>query len=857
MTLSVINNETKFHIGVVEDRDDPLRCGRVRVRVFGLHTPDKNMLPTSDLPWAQCLSPSHSASVSGIGISNTGIVNGSWVAIYFIDDDKQIPIVFGTLTGVPATQHPELEFSTFVEETTRPQTPPPVAQENVLVDGSGVPILDGAGNPIATGRDEIATAPEVRNTTNTQWRRIVIARLGELESSNNYRAVNQFNFIGKYQFGALALIDRGYVRPEARRNSDLNNPASWIGKNDVRSKEDFLRNEKIQEKIMREHVDANYRTLQRIGIPLAQMNDAQRAGFIATAHLLGPGGARAMFNGSTRRDGNGVSGEHYFREGYRAIAGIFPSDIPRRNAAVVPNERFQTPEAVSARNEQEIQQQLDIFEQTRQPRAAVGATEEVSPGGEAIPRRKRRTFRRAPSFGFQDPQGVFPLDTHLGEPDTHRLARGDRIGLTVVANKEITRARGIAIANGQGTWEQAPIPYNARYPFNTVWAGESGHLFEIDNTPGAERLHLYHSSGSFTEINHNGSQTRVVMGDDFVILERNGFVHIQGAQHVKVDGANTLLVEGKTNIQLNGEAVINVHNSAQLNVANDLNVTVGGNFNLAAKGSIQMHSGAGFAADAPAIHLNSGNAANLAGMQGVGQIRESGIETLAPQSVNTRGEDLAVRYEPENEEEFDQFARAAIADSVLSHEELTRPPAVEEQSVHSEQRLRENEQNNRETPSREISAGQQFNQDEMISRFYRLRDLTGGRNIVARREVSEQQIFDNLRHIAMNVLDPLRGRYSNLRINSGLRFANNNSQHNIGQAVDVSFPDLSRARLFDRAQEVISFLPFDQFILEYLTPGGNGWLHISLRTRGANRYQLFTANNHRRVGQLGTLQRIV
>ena len=33
--------------GVVEDRSDPLKLGRVRVRCLGYHTDDRNVLPTS------------------------------------------------------------------------------------------------------------------------------------------------------------------------------------------------------------------------------------------------------------------------------------------------------------------------------------------------------------------------------------------------------------------------------------------------------------------------------------------------------------------------------------------------------------------------------------------------------------------------------------------------------------------------------------------------------------------------------------------------------------------------------------------------------------------------------------------
>ena len=42
--------QSNFYTGVVEDRNDPLQVGRVRVRIYGLHTDDKTLIATPDLP---------------------------------------------------------------------------------------------------------------------------------------------------------------------------------------------------------------------------------------------------------------------------------------------------------------------------------------------------------------------------------------------------------------------------------------------------------------------------------------------------------------------------------------------------------------------------------------------------------------------------------------------------------------------------------------------------------------------------------------------------------------------------------------------------------------------------------------
>ena len=74
-----------WFIGVVEDRNDPLYAGRLRVRIVGVHTQDKGALPTADLPWALCVLPITASGISGIGQSATGLVEGSWVIGFFRD----------------------------------------------------------------------------------------------------------------------------------------------------------------------------------------------------------------------------------------------------------------------------------------------------------------------------------------------------------------------------------------------------------------------------------------------------------------------------------------------------------------------------------------------------------------------------------------------------------------------------------------------------------------------------------------------------------------------------------------------------------------------------------------------------
>ena len=98
-------NGFSWFVGVVEDRNDPKYLGRVRVRCLGLHTADKVKLPTADLPWAHPMNPITSATVSGVGQTPLGVVEGTWVVGFFQDgEEAQQPIIMGTLPGVPQKQ---------------------------------------------------------------------------------------------------------------------------------------------------------------------------------------------------------------------------------------------------------------------------------------------------------------------------------------------------------------------------------------------------------------------------------------------------------------------------------------------------------------------------------------------------------------------------------------------------------------------------------------------------------------------------------------------------------------------------------------------------------------------------------
>jgi len=88
----------QFYIAVVEDRNDPLKLGRVRVRVINVHSEDrKSDVPIDSLPWSYVMQPPNT-STSGAPLSQ--LVEGTWVIVMYMDNNLQDPLVMGSIPGI-------------------------------------------------------------------------------------------------------------------------------------------------------------------------------------------------------------------------------------------------------------------------------------------------------------------------------------------------------------------------------------------------------------------------------------------------------------------------------------------------------------------------------------------------------------------------------------------------------------------------------------------------------------------------------------------------------------------------------------------------------------------------------------
>lgn len=82
-------------LGVVEDDKDPLHLGRCRVRIFGSHTPNLDLVPTDTLPWASPVNPvNNSKSIEAPKM-------GEYILGFFMDGlSSQFPVMLGVIPGM-------------------------------------------------------------------------------------------------------------------------------------------------------------------------------------------------------------------------------------------------------------------------------------------------------------------------------------------------------------------------------------------------------------------------------------------------------------------------------------------------------------------------------------------------------------------------------------------------------------------------------------------------------------------------------------------------------------------------------------------------------------------------------------
>jgi len=187
------------------------------------------------------------------------------------------------------------------------------------------------------------------------------------------------------------------------------------------------------------------------------------------------------------------------------------------------------------------------------------------------------------------PISRYPLETRLNEPFTSRLARNEKIESSVLGTKladlssgEVAGFEGTSMGEDQSEEPSGFIepqsPYAAVYPYNHVYESESGHVVEIDDSPGAERLHWYHRSGTFREIHPDGTQVNKVKNTEYNFIYKDFFNYTEGSVNFHANEA--FRVKAGAAATVNATAAINLQAGANLNALAKSNINARAKSNL-------------------------------------------------------------------------------------------------------------------------------------------------------------------------------------------------------------------------------------------------------------------------------------
>ena len=576
--------------GVVEDRNDPLQLGRCRVRILGFHPQEREAVKINELPWAFPLQDITSAAISGIGHAPVGPLEGTWVIGFFRDgENAQEPIMLGTIGGIPQNE-PCLSGLGFFD----PNGIYPLVGSSPVQDA-----IAQAGAVQGLGIEELSTAFGVDFGAVSKAKDIVSGVQGQIETVQNLTdgVQSQVEAAVGNAITAATGVTATSDQIQAASASVLANVEGQIG---------------TQAAVVLAGVDSQLQAIE--GLVAGAQADIEAAALSAISGIEGviPAGAKAAIEGAV---GNVLS--------QLAIIG---KGIERASDTV-----------------------RDALKDA-QTKALESASKSISSVLDGLPGENAVSSLDAIAAGAIEFNGLSFSTPGIGEPDTSRLARTDGqviFGRTseehpVVSQKtnvlnipgfngvpiESEAAnpnaplnkdlRQIATANSFVKWFEPPTDaVFTEYPFNHVFESESGHIQEFDDTPGHERIHTFHKTGTFEEIHPDGSRVLKVVGTNYEIIHKDNNLLVKGDLNITVDKQARIKIQNTFDIEVDDGTMQVVIRKGNLNiqvekgnanvfVAGNLTTSVGGNRTDKVLGNHTIEVGGIFKVQAGQVTIKAG-----------------------------------------------------------------------------------------------------------------------------------------------------------------------------------------------------------------------------------------------------------
>ncbi|AKU43820.1 baseplate hub subunit and tail lysozyme [Citrobacter phage Merlin] len=550
--MDMISNAVEWFVGVVEDRMDPLKQGRVRVRVIGLHPFQKTQgsisgIPTEDLPWMSVLQPITSASISGIGGSVTGPVEGTHVYGHWLDKYRTNGLVMGTY-GANSRVRPNTTEG-FSDPTG--QYPRYLGNDTNVLNQGGEVGYDSTSNIIQdanldTGINpddmDLADIPEDNNpdyTIEAMLRRDEGLRLKVYWDSEGYPTIGIGHLIVMQQIRDMNQINKILSKQVGREVKG--NPGS-ISMDEASAlfKEDL------------DAVQRDIKTNAKVGPVYAKMNKSRKMALENMSFQMGVGGVakfnnmlQAMFVGDWKKAYDSARDSLWFQQ-TKGRASRVSMIILTGNM-----ESYGIPVSTSGKKDLSA--------------AAVVRTSS-DPSEPPIPNDSRILFKE-PVSSYE---GQYPY-VHTMETESGHIQEFD----------DTPGYERYRLIHPTGTYEEvAPDGRRTRKTVNDLYDitnGDGNFLVSGDKNVnvGANEIY-YNMADKLHQI--DGSNTIFIRGDETKTVEGNGTLLVKGNIKVVVQGNADILVEGDAKTEVQGNHDYTVNGNVKWSVLGNVDMTVAGNW---------------------------------------------------------------------------------------------------------------------------------------------------------------------------------------------------------------------------------------------------------------------------------------
>lgn len=239
---------------------------------------------------------------------------------------------------------------------------------------------------------------------------------------------------------------------------------------------------------------------------------------------------------------------------------------------------------------------------------------------------------------FQDGSGLYPRPDYYNSTNVSYAAVGSK------RNDLALFATAPDVDFNLGT------PVASEYPYNQSRESVSGHVMEIDDTPGNERILIKHNQKFGIELRPDGSilitakqnKSESIGGDLTIVVEGDANLVYKGNLNTTVNGDYNLTIKGDANVDVAGNKIQTIAGSDRRSVGGSVGTTVTGGYSVTANQQATMTYLGGMSQNVKGVFSNNvDGSANFVSSGGAVFTSESRID-MASADINIAAQSTSV-----------------------------------------------------------------------------------------------------------------------------------------------------------------------------------------------------------------------